>query len=512
MIENFKNSLLNDDSQRTKKIVNKDDSWLKDKNHPVLKKLEEKGGIIFLMSDGKIAYRLSSNEQYKSTKDFKGLEIVLSNFLGIDVDLSAFIKSKSKNEKLVDEFENEFKIKPDDLIMVSDTTFNPNNKEEFIQQENGTYLRNKFTLSKYLQMNGDEIDNVKFKFEKSKTFYFLLHLLNHDYKRVQWVINWLAYFFQGLKKSQVALVLVGIEGTGKGVLVEDIIKPLFGALFVKSINDKSLNTKYLGGLVEDVIFFYFDEISSQRSLTDSIRNFLKAIITNLSITAEKKHKTLEKETPLYGQVIFSTNEYDALEISKNDRRYTAFLTGDTLASVNFLSLGSYDALAEALTLELEMFACYLKTYSVDVQMANTALSTPEKNEMIYQYAMKQEVKAVKQQKVLQPKLTKLQRNLDELAYYIRNKEIGFFESIRFENNELFQIICRDLENNVFRVDNLLPVYKALYGSTSIKTNSELLRELQNIDFDLFSIRNISLWIINDIQINCLNLPHNTRYY
>ena len=48
MNENLGNIVLNDDSQRTKKIVNKDNSSLKDKNHPVLKKLEEKGGIIFL--------------------------------------------------------------------------------------------------------------------------------------------------------------------------------------------------------------------------------------------------------------------------------------------------------------------------------------------------------------------------------------------------------------------------------------------------------------------------------
>ena len=513
MNENLGNIVPNDNSKKNKKTVKKDSSWLKDENHSVLKKLKERGGSIFLTSDGKIAYMLSPNEECKFTKDFKGLEIVLSNLLGIDVDLSAFIKSRSKKEKLVDDLENSFKIRPDDLIMVSGTTFNPNNKEEFIKQENGTYLRNKFTLSKYLQMNGDEIDNVNFKFEKSKTFYFLLHLLNHDYKRVQWVINWLAYFFQGLKKSQAALVLVGIEGSGKGVFVENIIKHLFGEAFVKTINDKSLNTKYLGGLVEDVIFFYFDEISSQRSLIDSIRNFLKAIITNLSITAEKKHKTLEKETPLYGQVIFSTNEYDGLEISDNDRRYTVFSTGDTLANVNFLDLGSFEALAEALISELEMFACYLKAYPVDVKIANTALDTPEKDEMIRQYAMKQEVKAIKQQKVLEPKLTKLQRNLDEFAYCIRNKNIESFELIRFENDELFQSIHSDFCNNVFRVENLLTVYKALYGSTSVKTNSELLRELQNIDFNLFSTRNIIvLTTKNNIKIECINLPYYPRYY
>ena len=137
MNENLGNIVPNDNSKKNKKTVKKDSSWLKDENHSVLKKLKERGGSIFLMSDGKIAYMLSPNEECKFTKDFKGLEIVLSNFLGIDVDLSAFIKSRSKKENLVDEFENEFKIRPNDLIMVSGTTFEPNNKEEFIKQENG---------------------------------------------------------------------------------------------------------------------------------------------------------------------------------------------------------------------------------------------------------------------------------------------------------------------------------------------------------------------------------------
>ena len=147
MNENLGNIVPNDNSKKNKKTVKKDSSWLKDENHSVLKKLKERGGKIFLKSDGKIWYRFSSQDKYDSTKDFKGLEIVLSNFLGIDVDLSAFIKSRSKKEKLVDEFENEFKIRPEDLIMVSGTIFDPHNKEEFIKQENGTYLRNEFKLS-----------------------------------------------------------------------------------------------------------------------------------------------------------------------------------------------------------------------------------------------------------------------------------------------------------------------------------------------------------------------------
>ena len=508
MIENFKNIVRNDDSQRTKKIVNKDNCWLKNENHPVLKELEEKGGSIYMNQKGEIYFRLSPDDLYTSTKDFKSLSNIFTNFLGMDVDFSTF----NKKIKAKDDLDEETLVKPEDLIMVSDTTFEPNNNEEFIEQENGTFLRNEFKLSKYLQMKGDEIDSVKFRFEKSKTFYFLLHLLNHDYQRVQWVINWLAYFFQGLKKSQVALVLIGIQGTGKNIFFNQIIRALFGEAYTRAINDKSLNTKYKATLVKNSLFLNLDEISANTSLSDSQKNFIKALITNFSATLEEKFKNLEEETLLHAQVLITSNEAYALEIEPNDRRFTVSSTGDTLVSTNFLGLGSYEALSDVLKSELEMVACYLKAYPVDVRMANIALSTPEKDELIHQYEMKQEARTIKQKKILQPKLTKSQKNLDEFAYSIRNKDIESFEPIMFENQELFQLIYSDFHNNVFRVENLLPVYRVLYGNSAIRTNSELLRELQNIDFNLFSTRNITTWTINNIQKECLNLPYYSRNY
>ncbi|MDK2047100.1 primase-helicase family protein [Aliarcobacter butzleri] len=505
MNENLGNIVPNDNSKKNKKTVKKDSSWLKDENHSVLKKLKERGGSIFLTSDGKIAYMLSPNEECKFTKDFKGLEIVLSNFLGIDVDLSAFIKSRSKKENLVDEFENEFKIRPNDLIMVSGTTFEPNNKEEFIKQENGTYLRNTFRLSKYLEMKGDEIDFVKSKFEKSITFLFLLHLLNHNYQKVQWVINWLAYFFQELKKSQVALVLLGVQGAGKGIFFNEVIKPFFGEEFVKTINDKSLDTRFLGSLVENTMFFNLDEISANKSQKNSIKNFLKALVTNGTITAEKKYKNMDKEIPIFGQVLITSNELYALEIEPSDRRFTVFNTGGNLAHCNFLGFGSYESLSNAIKNDLEQFAVYLKSIQIDVQMANTALNTTEKDELIRQYQMKQYKEMLKLQPK-QPKLTKLQQNIIEFVEAIRFRNWNLFNTIIDENKlQLKQEIFSDLQHNVFRVDNLLPAFKALYGNRSFSTNSELLRELQKYNPSLFGMSNIQTYIVNNEQKYFFNL-------
>ncbi len=71
------------------------------------------------------------------------------------------------------------------------------------------------------------------------------------------------FSFSRFKKSQVALVLLGEQGAGKGIFFNEVIKPLFGEDFVKTINDKSLNTNYKGSLVENTLFFKIsDEISA----------------------------------------------------------------------------------------------------------------------------------------------------------------------------------------------------------------------------------------------------------
>ncbi|WP_216081175.1 hypothetical protein, partial [Aliarcobacter butzleri] len=136
----------------------------------------------------------------------------------------------------------------------------------------------------------------------------------------------------------------------------------------------------------------------------------------------------------------------------------------------------YESLSNAIKNDLEQFAVYLKSIQIDVQMANTALNTTEKDELIRQYQMKQYKEMLKLQPK-QPKLTKLQQNIIEFVEAIRFRNWNLFNTIIDENKlQLKQEIFSDLQHNVFRVDNLLPAFKALYGNRSFSTNSELLRE------------------------------------
>lgn len=472
-------------------------NWLKNSDKLALNILDSRGISMYLDKKGYINYRLSKNEPYIITKDYKSLENIFLNITGEGSDLSDFKdKNKSSHEYYIGE---KLKISPEDLKLVTEDIFDPFSKEEFILQNNSTYKLNKFKPSVYMLLEYELKQELNFHLENSAIGNLILHVVNYDRQRLYWIINWLAYFFQGLKKSQVALVLLGEQGAGKGIFFNEVIKPLFGEDFVKTINDKSLNTNYKGALVEDTIFFNLDEISVNKSSSSSTKNFLKALVTNESITAEKKFKNLEKETTIYGQVLITSNELYALEIEPSDRRFTVFSTGGNLSHFNFLGFGSYEVLSASIKNELELFAVYLKNYQINNKYANTALNTPEKDDLIYKYQTSKNP-----QRVI--KLTKIQQNIIEFAEAIKLRNYSLFNTIVDSSKiKLRNEIIFDLQHNIFRVENLLPAFKTLYGSRNFSTNSELLRELQKFNFNLFSTQNIQYFLIEDEQKECFVL-------
>ena len=109
------NNML-DNSQQKNETKYKHNNWLKDENHPILKKLEEKGGTIYINEKGETIYRLSQNNLYSKTKDYKALSNVLGNFLDMDVDFSSFTKTKKMIDN--DDIDENSSIKPEDLILV----------------------------------------------------------------------------------------------------------------------------------------------------------------------------------------------------------------------------------------------------------------------------------------------------------------------------------------------------------------------------------------------------------
>jgi hypothetical protein len=491
------------EKSENKKLEYKFNNWKKVLDNDILNEIEDKGGAIWINKSGALCYRLSKNESITMIRNYKQANNIFRNFLNKDIYLI-----DGKRNILPDVYIRELK-------MIQGDRFEPFILEEFFEQDN-LFYRNIFKPSKYLQIGINNMQRIniipEYQEEKKVSFEaikrLIMHLVNYDTYRFDYIINWLAYFFQELKKSQVALVLRGDQGAGKGIFFNEVIKPLFGLEYCTTINDKSLNSSYLGGIIEHVLFFNLDEISYQKTENKTIKNFLKALITNDTITAEKKFITLEKETKLYGQVLITSNEPHILDIEPTDRRYTIFNTGKNLIYTNFLGFDNYEKLSNTIQTQLQSFAQYLKNYQVDTSKANEALSTSEKEELQRLHLHQLEEKKQRLEKDIEylPQPIKVHSSIINFANSIRMKNENYFNTIKFDNLELYNDIISDLRINRFKIRNLLPTFKYLHDDEfKIKYISILLKELAKYDCNQFHLLNYKKVNENDEIIDYISI-------
>ena len=421
-------------------------NWkIKDDNE-TLNQIFSKGGGIWLNCNGEICYRLNENDSVKIQPHSKA-NIVFTSILNREIKLISGTK------------EHQADIKANDLKMISSDKFNPHKLEEFYQ-ENHLHYRNTFKPTKYLQIKAGEHQEPK------AILALIKHLVNDDEEYYQYFVNWLAFFYQGLKKSQVSIVLRGNQGAGKGIFYNEVIKKIFGSDYCIQVNDKTLNTNFLGGIVEGRLFFNLDEISHNVAGNKNIKNFLKALVTNDSITAEKKHQNIEGETKIFGQVLITSNEPYIIEVETSDRRFSIFSTGDNLKKCNYLGFETYDNFSKQIKEELEDFCKYLKSYKVNVSLANKALDTAEKRALINSTNDK----------------FKLFTNA------IKNKDINFFNELEEENIHLYNCLVSDFTNDRIQKENLTKYFNALFEE-DIKSNT-LNGKLKAIEPILFGDDNI----------------------
>lgn len=330
-------------------------NWLKEHNtSELLYRLWLKGAAVY-MQNGLYWYRQSINSNFSSMPKNQ-VQDAIANILGQQVNIGQT---------------DDHKIKVFDLLNVEKEQFNPAVKREFYS-ENGVMFRNTFRSTPYMEMDKETA------YQKPLVILALLLHLTKTNDRLTYFINWLAYFFQGLKKSPVAIVLKGRQGAGKGILWDYILKALFGAKQCFQLNDKTIRGNFLADALDGKLMLGCDEISHGGTDNKLLKNFLKGVISNPTGAHEKKHKSLSAEINLYAAVLITTNEVQSLEIEFSDRRYTILTTGDNLAKVDFLGYGTFNSLLSAIQGELEDFALYLLNYEVDVNLACTAQDTPEK--------------------------------------------------------------------------------------------------------------------------------------
>lgn len=425
----------------SKEIVFSVNNWVDNRKHPLIKEVDEKGAAFWLYTDGEYAFRRSVNSKVNKKMIKSKLRMVLNKLL-------------NQNVIIDDESDKITAIKTFDLKMVSEDTFDPHIMQEFYEKD-GEVFRNTFRPTQYMFLPKGQ------PYNKPEIIIKLLeHLTNNTPERLIWVINWLAYFYQNLIKSPVAWVAKGPQGGGKGILFEHVLSVIFGNEQCIQVNDRSIKGNFIGSIVENRLVINLDEISTGMKSNKEVKNQLKAMVTNRTMTTEKKFENI-KETELFAMIFITTNEPQALEIEHGDRRFTVYTTGDNIAKVNFLGYGTFNNFIDAIKSELMDFAHMLNNYEVDVKLATTAQNTPEKEALVGATTDR----------------------FHQFYVALLKKDINYFEDLRIMHMPLYGILENSFKTNLISKKHLKDFFNYLEGEDI--SSKKLLTKLRTIDAFFF---------------------------
>ncbi len=415
-------------------------------NNEYLIKLQKAGGALIMFDDGELMLRSSPDADFKKVTEEKASRVI-SKIIGEHVNIGRGTKDRAPD------------ISYNDLMLVSEIVFEVDVMSEFYKEGN-TYKFNKFKPTTNLMLD----KHTPYK-KPTYTLKLIAHLVNHDTERFHYIMNWLACMFVYLSKSQVAIVLRGVQGSGKGVLF-GIISELFGKEYCFTVGNKTLKSQFLGSVFEFKLFININEMSHDIKSNKENKNSLKELVTDSEFAGEKKYENISKPIKLGAQILITSNEAYILEIEPEDRRYTVLSTAGNIShdDCKFFGFHDFKVFKKQLESELPDFALYLKNYPIDKNLANKALNTPEKKALI--------------------KGTNDRFKLFLTA--LLTKDIEYLEPLKAKNPSIYANIISSYKKGRIYQSDMLPAYSAMNPSDFAMSTQALIDKLEIYEPTKFS--------------------------
>jgi hypothetical protein len=185
-------------------------------------------------------------------------------------------------------------------------------------------------------------------------------------------------FAEPWKKIGVVILLYGDEGAGKGILLDEFIRPLIYG-FQNSVILQGLSkiVQRFNSVLMDKLLVCSNEVNSNEGFHDTF-DTLKALITDKTFCPEKKGLDVFTDYPIPCNFIFTTNNHDSVKLGKTDRRYLCLET----SSRHKNNFDYFDQLDKSFTQEVaDHFYTYIKRLPKKRNLRNIPM-TPLKEEML----------------------------------------------------------------------------------------------------------------------------------
>ena len=164
-----------------------------------------------------------------------------------------------------------------------------------------------------------------------------------------------------------------VHNTGKGLLINNIIKPMFGS-HVSLRRMEELNEKY-NHFMEGSFLVFVDEVQTkalqnEQGVMAKLRNF----ITEETVPIRQMYANAI-EVRNYTNWIFSSNMSDPVSIKRGDRRFN-------VGKYQPIRLEMTDAEVEKIAKEVQAFYNYLYDYPADFELAGKVIESNDRETLI----------------------------------------------------------------------------------------------------------------------------------
>ena len=269
-----------------------------------------------------------------------------------------------------------------DFIPDAQVVFDPSS-DKGIQMDTAPYHVNLYRKTGYMLGSSENVPELTYGTAGSMRKYIpsilmlMQHILGGGKTELEHFINWLAYIYQNKRKTMTAWIFTGVPGTGKGLFVHKVLKPLFGEQQVPMRSLENIEEQF-NLYMRTALFLVVDEFRMGDSgNTGRMADKLKHQVTEPTLTI-RAMRTNQIELPSFCNFIFLTNRADAVKIEEGDRRYNVAPRQESK-----LEVAHPDFLEKLNNIQSELFtfAGLLQKFVVDERMAHTALENDAKKEM-----------------------------------------------------------------------------------------------------------------------------------
>lgn len=313
------------------------------------------------------AYRVSSTgETFLAFLERRSSVYWRGTYNSAEDDLLLFA---AKNENMVRQFADSNGLRLGDNIPEWDMEFDPhqNVRVDFDNKCINTFQTTQFMRAPHPKKKTAACPPMIFK--------IISHILCSDVEQIEHFMNWLACVVQTRDRTRTGWVFQGVPGTGKGLLFNKVLKPLFGETQTVIKRAGELSEKWTD-YAEGKLIVFIDEIQSSALKDEAgvIAN-LKNLITEPTVMVRVMNRNAYAVNN-FCNWIFASNKPDPIQVDKNDRRF---------------NIGGYqsqefprptDAEIDSIANELQAFYHYLDAYPMDKLAASTPLQSAARSTLI----------------------------------------------------------------------------------------------------------------------------------